>query len=58
MKDDLLYYMQANDDEALSDGAWQAKLEDAVKAYNRNHSTSHDPFSMFMEYLQWVPPVN
>lgn len=55
MKQDLLYYMQANDNDELSDGAWQAMLEDSVKAYNRNHKTNYDPFEMFMEYIQWVP---
>lgn len=55
MLEDLMFYMQANDDPSLSDGAWQATLEDAVEAYNQQHSTNFDPFDKFMEYLQWKP---
>lgn len=53
MKQSLFYFMQAHDHDDVSDGAWQAMLEDAVEMFNDQNNTAFDPHNMFHEYLQW-----
>lgn len=45
-------FMKAFDDDDLSMGAWQQKLEDAVTAYNEQHGTKYDPIDTFIIYLK------
>lgn len=47
----LIGYMSAYDNDDLSDGAWQAMLEDGAKAFSKEFGIRIDPFDAFMEYV-------
>lgn len=48
----LFDYLEAYDHDELADGAWQAVIEDGVKAYNQRFGTNVDPFDGFMAYVE------
>ena len=52
MDPELFAYMEAHDDDDAPDGAWWAKLEDAVRSWNTDHSPELDPFDTVHEYLK------
>lgn len=51
-RDSLLGFMSAYDNSNLSDGAWQAMLEDGAKAFSKEFGISIEPFDAFMEYVE------
>lgn len=51
-RDSLIGFMSAYDNDDLSDGAWQAMLEDGAKAFSKHFGIRIDPFDAFMEYVE------
>jgi len=52
MNDELFWFIDAHDDDDLSDGAWWAVLEDAVRYWNKEHGTELDENDTVHEYLR------
>src|SRR6478752_9383488 len=52
-KQKLFNYMETHDDNDMPDGAWQAMLQGAVEEFNEDNGTNHDPYDMFLEYVEW-----
>ncbi len=50
----IFYYLATFDEPEASDGAWWAKLEDAVKFWNEDHNTSYDPHETVQVYIQVI----
>jgi len=48
----LFDFLEAYDHPDLADGAWQAVIEDGVKAYNAAFGHHVDPFEGFMAYVE------
>ncbi len=48
----LVGFLVAYDNDDLSDGAWQAVLEDGAKAFSQAYGIRIDPFDGFMEYVE------
>jgi len=48
----LFDFLEAYDHDGLADGAWQAVIEDGVKAYNAEFGHRVDPFEGFMAYVE------
>ncbi|MFA7667328.1 MAG: hypothetical protein WCY32_14560 [Burkholderiaceae bacterium] len=48
----LFDFLETFDHDDLSNGAWQAVIEDGVKAYNKEFGTNVDPFEGFMAYVR------
>lgn len=48
----LIDFLEAYDHDDLPDGAWQAMIEDGVKAYNEEFGARIDPFDGFMAYIE------
>ncbi len=51
-RDLLIGTLSAYDNDDLSDGAWQAMLEDGAKAFTQAYGIRIDPFDGFMEYVE------
>lgn len=51
-RDLLISTLAAYDNSDLSDGAWQAMLEDGAKAFSEAYGISIEPFDAFMEYVE------
>ena len=52
MNTELFGFLQAFDDDDLPDGAWQAKIEDGVVAWNEDKGTNLSPFDTWVEYVE------
>jgi hypothetical protein len=51
MNDELYYFVDAHNDDDLSDGAWMQVLKDAVSYWNADHKTNLDEHDTVQEYL-------
>lgn len=51
MNEELYAFLQAFDNDDLPDGAWQAMIEDGVRAWNNDKSAKRDPFDTFLQYV-------
>lgn len=52
MKDrSVLYFLDAYDDDNLSDGAWWSRLEEGVTAWNELNNDNLDPHEIVSEYV-------
>ena len=47
----LVAYLEAWDDDDLSDAMWQAMIEEGVKFYNNDNGTNIDPFDGWLIYI-------
>jgi len=54
--EELFVFMAGFDDSALSDGTWQAILQDSVAFYNTKNSTNFDPYETFLAYCARTSP--
>ncbi len=53
MNNELFAFLQIFDDDDLPDGAWQAKIEDGVEEWNKDHPTAKlDPFDTWLAYIK------
>lgn len=50
-RDQLVGFMSAYDHDDLSDGAWQAMLEDGAKEFTKATGIQIDSFDAFHEYI-------
>lgn len=52
MKDrSVLYFLDAYDDDNLSDGAWWSRLEEGVTAWNELNNDNLDPHEIVSQYV-------
>lgn len=51
-REDVFEFMALLDNPDLSDGAWQAVLENAVTAFNEANGTDYDPFNTWLSYVR------
>lgn len=52
MNETLFAFLQAFDDDEAPDGAWQAKIEDGVVAWNEDNNKDLNPFNTFLNYVE------
>ena len=45
-------FLEAFDDDSLSDGAWMAMLQEGVRAWNEQNGTDLDEHDTWLEYVQ------
>jgi hypothetical protein len=50
--DELYYYIDAHDDDELSDAVWFQALEDSVAVYNQEHGTTFDANDAVHAYVE------
>ena len=48
----LFIFLASVEDDDAPDVAWQVRLEEQVRNYNKGNGTNHDPYDSFMEYVQ------
>lgn len=51
--EDLMYTMDAANDDDLSDGAWWQTLQDTAEWYKGEYKHSYDSFEAVHAYLEW-----
>ena len=49
----LYPYMDAWNDDELSDGAWMAMLEEGVVSFNKENNTNYDFYDELGGYIEW-----
>lgn len=54
--EELMYWIDARNDDTLPDGAWWARLEEGCVDYNEEYGTSYDSHDAVMAWLDWKQP--
>lgn len=51
--EELFLYMEDFDNADIPADEWEDELESAVRQYNRDHGTHHDPYISVKSYKGW-----